>query len=375
RKMGLRGSSTCPLTFEGARVPGDALLGEAGTGHRIAFNVLNVGRLKLGGGCVAGARNVLEIATQYARERKAFGQVIAGFGLVREKLARMAALVYVGEAMTHRTAGLIDERVAAAGAARGTPEHDRATVAAAEEYAAEASILKVWCTEALGWVADEALQIHGGYGFVEEYAVERIFRDQRVNRIFEGTNEINRMLIPGTLLRRAMKGAFPYLEMARAVTGAVSRAEDPRFPPGPLAREQRLAELNKRLAIYAMQAAVDVLGPAIAERQEVLAALADAMMEAYAVDSAVCRALQAPGVRTDPVAEACVRLYALEAHERAQRRARDAVRAAVPEPAACRAHLAGLRTLADEDPVDVLALREQIAEAVVQAGRYPISRE
>jgi alkylation response protein AidB-like acyl-CoA dehydrogenase len=375
RKMGLRGSSTCPLSFDEARIPVENLLGEAGKGHRIAFNVLNVGRLKLGEACVAGARNVMQIALQYARERKAFGQVIAEFGLIREKLARMAALVYAGEAMAHRTAGLIDERVAAAGAAAGTPERAQALVAAAEEYAAEASVLKVWGSEALDWVADEALQIHGGYGFVEEYAVERIYRDNRVNRIVEGTNEINRMLIPGTLLRRAMKGQFPFLDLAGAVTQAVARAELPRFSDGPLARERRLAELNKHLAVYAMQAAVEALGPGIAERQEVLGALADALVEAYALDSAVARALQSPGGWPDPVAEACVRLFAVESHERAHAAARRAVRCAVPDPRACRALLGNLRTLADEDPADLVGLRERIVEASLRAGGYPIRQE
>jgi alkylation response protein AidB-like acyl-CoA dehydrogenase len=375
RKMGLRGSSTCPLSFEDVRIPVGNLLGEAGKGHRIAFNVLNIGRLKLGAGCVAGASHLLQIATQYARERKAFGQVIADFGLVREKLARMAALVYAGEAMTHRTAGMIDERAAASGAAPGTPDHGRALVAAAEEFAAEASILKVWGSEALAWVSDEALQIHGGYGLVEEYAVERVYRDNRANRIVEGTNEINRMLIPGTLLRRAMKGQFPYLDFAATVTQAVARSELPPLSDGPLARERRLAELNKYLAAYALQATVEALGPGIAERQEVLGALADALIEAYALDSAVARALRSPGGRPGPVAEACVRLFAVESHERAHAAAKRAVRAAIPDPRACGPLLAGLRALLDEGPADLVDWRERIVEAALGAGRYSILRE
>ncbi|HSB20747.1 MAG TPA: acyl-CoA dehydrogenase family protein [Anaeromyxobacteraceae bacterium] len=368
RKMGLRGSSTCPLSFEDVRIPVDALLGEAGKGHRIAFNVLNVGRLKLGASCVAGARNVLQIAVQYARGRKAFGQVIADFGLIREKLARMVILVYAGEAMIHRTAGAIDERTAASGTEPGTPAHAEALVAAAEEYAAEASILKVWGSEALDWVADEALQIHGGYGFVEEYAVERIYRDNRVNRIVEGTNEINRMLVPGTLLRRAMKGQYPWQELAAAVSEAVARGEPPRVAEGPLARERRLAELNKYLAVYALQAAVEVLGPGIAERQEVLGALADGLIEAYALDSAVARALRSGG---DGLAEACVQLFAVESHERAHAAARRAVRSAVPDAGACRTLLSGLGTLADEGPADLVSLRERIVEATLRVGRHP----
>jgi alkylation response protein AidB-like acyl-CoA dehydrogenase len=370
-KMGLRGSSTCPLTFEGARIPIGNVLGEIGKGHRIAFNVLNIGRVKLGAACIAGARNVVQLAVGYACERRAFGRAIAGFGLIREKLARMVTLAYVGEAMSHRTAGLIDARTQAAGAAPGTPEHAAAMVAAAEELAAEASILKVWGTEALGVVADEALQIHGGYGFVEEYAIERIYRDARVNRIFEGTNEINRMLVPGTLLRRAMKGLFPYPDLSQAVTRALASGELPQLQAGPLAPERRLAELDKLVAALALTAAVETLGPGLAERQEVLGALADVLIETYAADSAVARALQAPG----PVAEACVALHALEAHERAHAAARRALRATVTDPAGCSAWLGKLRLLLDEEPADLVALREIVVEATLEAGRYPLCLE
>lgn len=372
-KMGIRGSSTCSLVFEDARVPVENLLGEPGKGHRIAFNILNIGRLKLGVACVAGCRGALQLAVEYGRERKAFGQPITEFGLIREKLARMVAQVYVGEAMSYRTTGLIDERVARAGAAYGTPGFDRALIAAVEEYNIEASILKVWGSEALWQVADEALQIHGGYGFVEEYAIERAYRDNRVNRIFEGTNEINRMLIPGTMLKRAMKGQFPLLALARTVGEAVARGELPRLGPGPLARERRIAELGKHLMVYALQAAVETFGPGLSERQEVLAALADVAIEAYAVDSAVARALQsAREGRVDPVAEACVKLYALEAHERAYAQAKRALRTTVTDPVACREHLGRLRRLLDEEPADLTALRETIVARTLEAGRYPL---
>ena len=373
-KMGIRGSSTCPLVFEDAKVPVENLLGEPGKGHRIAFNILNIGRLKLGVGCISGCRGVLQLAVAYGKERKAFGQAITQFGLIREKLARMVATVYVGEAMSYRTTGLIDERMARSPAKHGTPEFDRDLIAAVEEYNIEASILKVWGSEALSQVADEALQIHGGYGFVEEYAIERVYRDSRVNRIFEGTNEINRMLIPGTMLKRAMKGQFPLLELARTVGQAVARGELPRLGLGPLARERRIAELNKYLMVYALQAAVETFGPALTEQQEVLAALADIASEAYAVDSAVARALQsAKGGVLDPVAEACVKLYALESHERAYAHAKKALRATLVESAACREHLDAIRKLFDEDPADVTGLREVIVSRTLEAGKYPLS--
>jgi alkylation response protein AidB-like acyl-CoA dehydrogenase len=370
-KMGIRGSSTCALIFEDAKVPAENLLGEVGKGHRIAFNILNIGRLKLGAACISGARNVIGLAAPYATERKAFGKSISEFGLIREKLARMVALVYVGEAMTYRITGLIDRRMATAGAPRGTPEFDRDLIAAVEEYNVEASILKVWGSEALFQAADEGVQIHGGYGFVEEYPIERVFRDNRVNRIFEGTNEINRLLVPGTLLKRAMKGQFPLLELAQTVSQALERGELPKAGPGPLGREQRVAELNKYMVAYATRVAVESFGPELTEHQEVLGALADVAMEAFAVDSAVARALQAK--KRDPVAEGCVKLYAEEAHQRAYSRARAAVLGAVKDPASARHHLGRLRQLLDEEPGDSVAWREAIVGPTLEQGKYPLS--
>jgi len=318
---------------------------------------------------VAGVRNVLALCVPYARERRAFGKPLCDFGLIREKLARMAALAYVGEAMSYRTTGLIERRAAAGGAAPGTPAFERDLIAAVEEYLVEASILKVWGSEALGQAADEGVQIHGGYGFVEEYAIERVYRDSRVNRIFEGTNEINRMLVPGTMLKRAARGGFPLVELCRAVAEAVARGELPEGGGGRLSREARVAERNKQLFAFAAGVALEALGPAVAERQEVLGALADVAIEAFAVDSAVARALQAPGA----VAEACVRLYAEEAHLRACSRARAAVLAAVPDPARARERLAGLRRLQDDEPVDLVAAREAVAAAALEQGKYPLA--
>jgi len=368
-KMGIRGSSTCPLIFEDAKVPAENLLGEVGKGHRIAFNILNIGRLKLGATCVAGCRNVVALAAPYAKERKAFGKSIADFGLIREKLARMVSLIYVGEAMSYRTTGLIDRRAASGGAARGTPEFERDLIAAVEEYNVEASILKVWGSEALAQVADEGVQIHGGYGFVEEYPIERTYRDSRVNRIFEGTNEINRLLIPGTLLKRAAKGQFPLVALAKRAAQAVEHDDLPPLSGGRLAREKRVAELNKVLFAYATSVASQSLGSALGDRQEVMGALADVAIEAFAVDSAVARALKA---EPDAVADACVKLYAEESHLRAFARARAALLAALPDPAAARPHLARLRKLLDEEPGDLVAWREAIAAPTLEQGRYPL---
>ncbi len=368
-KMGIRGSSTRPLIFEDAMVPAGNLLGEIGKGHRIAFNILNLGRLKLGVTCMAGVRHDIELSANYAKERKAFGKPIAEFGLIREKLARMVALAYVGEAMSYRTTGLIDTRAAAGGATPGTHAYEIDRIAAVEEYNVEASILKVWGSEAHSQASDEGIQIHGGYGFVEEYPIERIYRDSRVNRIFEGTNEINRLLIPGTLLKRAAKGGFPFLDLAKraakaAETGVAAAGT------GRLAREKRVADLNKLLFGYAAGVAAKVLGAAAGERQEVMGALADVAMEAFAVDSAVARALQA---KPDPVADACVSLYAEEAHQRAAQRARAAVQAVLKDPAQARVALEKMRKLVDEEPGDVVAWREAIVGPTVELGRYPLA--
>ncbi len=368
-KMGIRGSSTRPLIFEDAMVPAANLLGEIGKGHRIAFNILNLGRLKLGVTCMAGVRHVIELSANYAKERKAFGKPISEFGLIREKLARMVALAYVGEAMSYRTTGLIDARAAAGGSTPGTRAYEIDRIAAVEEYNVEASILKVWGSEAHSQASDEGIQIHGGYGFVEEYPIERIYRDSRVNRIFEGTNEINRLLIPGTLLKRAAKGGFPFLDLAKRAAKAAESGVAA-AGPGRLGREKRVADLNKLLFGYAAGVAAKVLGASVGERQEVMGALADVAMEAFAVDSAVARALQA---KPDPVADACVSLYAEEAHQRAAQRARAAVLAALKDPAQARVALEKMRRLVDEEPGDVVAWREAIVGPTVELGRYPVA--
>jgi alkylation response protein AidB-like acyl-CoA dehydrogenase len=371
-KMGIRGSSTCPLIFEDAKVPAGNLLGEVGKGHRVAFNILNIGRLKLGVAAVGGCKWAIEQAVRYARERKAFGKALTDFGLIREKIAKMVAQSYVGEAMSYRTTGLVDGRIATSKAARGSSDFDRDVIAAVEEYNIEASILKVWASEALHEVVDEAVQIHGGYGYVEEYPVERMYRDNRVNRIFEGTNEINRMLIPGTMLKRAMKGQFPLLEIAQTVSEALEKGGLPEPGKGPLAHEGRLAELNKYLMVYATRIAVEAFGPELSDHQEVLGALADICMEAYAVDSAVARARQAAAAgKGDPTAEACVRLYAVEAHDRAYLRAKKAVCASVKEPIEAKEHLVRLAKLHDETPYQPTVWREAIVERTLQRDAYP----
>ena len=362
-KVGLRGSSTCQLIFEDGLVPVENVLGEIGKGHKIAFNILNNGRLKLGIGCIGGSKNALEIAAAYAQERKAFGQAIANFPLIREKLAKMVAQIYAVESMGYRTTGMIDAQLA--GLDHDAPDFGKAVMAAAEEYAIESSILKVMGSEICGEIIDEALQIHGGYGYMEEYAVARAWRDQRINRIFEGTNEINRMLVPGMLLKRMMKG-MPLLEWFAQIQEELQKGL-PIFE-GPLADEQRAAEMTKRLAGYAMMVAVNAFGPGIEQRQEARAGLAYVMGVAFAIDSMVGRTLRHEA--DDAARVAAVRLYAHDAWERALSGARKVINAA-SQGDERKTHLAQLEKLYQYVPHDPAELRETIVTQVLASGGYP----
>lgn len=362
-KVGLKGSSTCPLIFENGLVPVENLLGEIGKGHRIAFNILNNGRLKLGIGVLGGCKHAFELAVQYAKERKAFGTPIAGFPLIREKLADMASRIHVLESMGYRTSGAIDERLA--GLDHDADGFGASVMAAAEEYAIESSILKVFGSETLDFVVDESLQIHGGYGYMEEYDIARAYRDARINRIFEGTNEINRMLIPGMLLKRMAKG-MPLLDWFGTIQAELKSGSLPTFE-GLLADEQRAAEMVKRLAGYALMVSVNAFGPGIEKRQEILSALADLCGEAYAIDSVVARTL-AVG-KDDEVRAAICQLYAHGAWERALSSARKVI-CASSKGEELAAHLANLEKLYTFVPRDPAALRETIVEKALEADGY-----
>ncbi|HWE24969.1 MAG TPA: acyl-CoA dehydrogenase family protein [Myxococcales bacterium] len=360
-KLGIRGSSTTPLIFEDCNVPIENVLGEIGKGHKIAFNILNVGRLKLAAFALGGMKYVLREGVQYAAQRKQFGREIAQFALIREKLARVASQIYAVESMTYRASGAIDARLAHSnGSARSTMD-------AIEEYAIEASIMKVAGSEWLFQAIDEVLQIHGGNGFVEDYPIERAYRDNRVNRIFEGTNEINRLLIPGMIFKRAVKGAMPLMA---AVQQLEEELTDPRHFPAPvgrLAAERRGAEMTKRQFVFAAKWAAS-LGPALEERQEVLAALADVAIEAYAMDSVLGRTLATDG---EPLLrDALCRFYCMEARERAYDRARNAIAAIVPKDEV-ESELEQLGRLHKYTPVNSAEVREAIVPALLEHGGYP----
>src|SRR5437660_1847239 len=345
-KMGIRGSSTCPIILNDCKVPVENVLGEIGKGHVIAFNILNVGRFKLGAMCVGGARVALENAVGYAKQRKAFGKVIADFGLVREKLANMAVGVYTGEALVYRTVGMMD--VALGEIDKSGANAAQETRKAIEEYAVECSIIKVWGSEMVDYVVDETVQIYGGYGFVEEYPAERAYRDARINRIFEGTNEINRLIITGFLLKRAMSGQLPLMPaikklMDEVLAGPSSGEEI----DGPLAEERKLVLQAKKLGLFAAGAATQKYMQAIQDQQEIMGAIADMVIESYAMESAVLRAQKIASSQGGSAAAlpiAMTRVYLSQAMERIEAAARKII-AAVADGDMLRTQLAILPRL------------------------------
>jgi len=372
-KMGIRGSSTCPIILNDCKVPAENVLGEIGKGHVIAFNILNVGRFKLGAMCVGGARVALENSVAYAKQRKAFGKVIADFGLVREKLANMAALIYVGESLVYRTVGMMD--VALNEIDKSAVDAAKETRKAIEEYAVECSLIKVWGSEMVDHVVDETVQIFGGYGFVEEYPAERAYRDARINRIFEGTNEINRLIITGFLLKRAMSGQLPLMPaikklMDEVLAGPALGEEI----EGPLSEERKLVAQAKKLSLFAAGAATQKYMQAIQDQQEIMGAIADMVIESYAMESAVLRVQKITSIQGESAAAlpiAMTRVYLSQAMERIEAAARKII-AAVADGDMLRTQLAILRRLAKYEPFNTIELRQQIAAKVIERGKYVI---
>ena len=373
-KLGIRGSSTCPIILNDCKVPAENLLGESGKGHVIAFNILNVGRFKLGAMCVGGARVALENSIGYAKQRKAFGKVIADFGLVREKLANMAVGVYTGESLVYRTVGMMD--VALAEVDKSSANAMQETRKAIEEYAVECSIIKVWGSEMVDYVVDETVQIYGGYGFVEEYPAERAYRDARINRIFEGTNEINRLIITGFLLKRAMSGQLPLMPAIKKLMDEVlsgpSLGEE---LEGPLAEERKLVASAKKLGLFAAGAATQKYMQSIQDQQEIMGAIADMTIETYAMESAVLRAqkiVERQGESAAALPIAMTRVYLSQAMETIEAAAKKVI-AAVADGDMLRTQLAILRRLAKHEPFNVIELRQQIAQKVIERGKYTLA--
>jgi butyryl-CoA dehydrogenase len=373
-KLGIRGSSTCPLVLQDCQVPAANLLGEAGKGHHIAFNVLNVGRFKLGVACIGGARHALAAMIRYANQRRAFGKAISEFGLIQRKISASATRLYAAESMAYRTVGMID-----AGLARLSQDlahSPRETQRRIEEYAVECSILKVYGSEMLTLVADELIATMGGYGYVEEYPAERFYRDARINRIFEGTNEINVLIITGWIMKRALSGQLPLLPAIKKLMDEVT--QPPSFDASsgadePLAREAEALASTKKIALFCAGVASQRFMTALQDQQEVMADLAAIVMQVYAFESALLRARKLAKAKrpSAEVAAAMTGLLADETIALAEQAARR-VLAACAEGDLLRTQLAILRRLARFAPADAVGLSRTIARHAIQLERYPL---
>jgi alkylation response protein AidB-like acyl-CoA dehydrogenase len=373
-KLGIRGSSTCPLILEDCVVPAENVLGVIGQGHKIAFNILNIGRWKLGVGGVGGAKYCLELGIKYARERKQFGKPIAEFDLIRKKIGNIATQIFVGESMAFRTAGLIDTRRAAID--RKAPDAAKKEIDAIEEHAIEASIIKVYGSEMLFWAADETLQIFGGAGYITDYPIERVSRDARINRIFEGTNEINRLLVPGTLLKRALQGRLGLMGLVGKVQQELADATkiDRTIPSEPLALERQRCDFAKRATAYAASIGVQKYMQGISEKQELLGVLADCLIWIFAMDSVVTRTRQLverQGEQKSQVAIWMTQLYVAQYHERVF----DALREMLMWISQDEEWGRGIRDINSYytlHRVNTFSLRRKIAKHVIEAGGYAL---
>jgi len=370
-KMGIHGSSTTPIFLENCMVPKENVLHEIGRGHIVAFNVLNAGRFTLGASGVGGSKYVLMTASKYSKERKAFGKQIGEFGLMREKLAEMAIQIFAVESMIYRTAGNLE---AAMHAASGSGDKAQNTMKVLEEYAIESSISKVYGSEMLDFVVDEGVQIFGGYGFHEDYPVCRAYRDSRVNRIFEGTNEINRMLIIQMLMKRAMGGQLALIPAAMKLADEILAG--PSFeeaPEGVLAEETRTIANAKKMFLQAAGGAVQKFREKLADEQELIGALANVVMEIYAMESSLLRAQKAAASKGEAASSAMIdaaRVFIADAAERVDHEAKRAI-AAVHEGDMLTTQMAVLKRFGKRPAVDTIALRRRIAAAVQSQDRYP----
>ncbi|MGD0457888.1 MAG: acyl-CoA dehydrogenase family protein [Terriglobia bacterium] len=372
-KMGIRGSSTTPLNLENVPVPVENLLGEIGKGHLIAFNILNVGRLKLGAGCVGACKYLLLEALKWAKEREAFGRKIADFGLIKEKLGEMIVRTFAIESVSYRTTGMIDSLLE--GIDQGAPAAPKQIMEALQEYAVECSILKVMGTEALHYVTDETVQIFGGYGFSSDYEVERTYRDQRVNRIFEGTNEINRLLITDMLMKRSMKGQLALIPAARKLLDEIlgMGPGEELLDDQPLGEETKLVEGAKKVALLVAGSAVERFLMGLEKEQEVIGVLSNLVMDVYAMESLLLRTLKklsARGTESSAAEVAATRVFIYDACDRTDVEAHRAL-ARIAEGDTLRAQLAMLRRFLRRTPPDTIELRRRVADRALDLNRYP----
>jgi hypothetical protein len=360
-KMGIQGSSTTAIYFDNVKVPVENVLGEVGRGHVIAFNILNIGRLKLGPAVMGAAKNILSISIKYAKQRKAFGMPIASFGAIQHKLAEMAIRIFATESMAWRVVGLIQSQLSGAG--HDSADSAKVELKAAEEYAAECSMVKVFAAEMLDYVADEGVQIHGGYGFHQDYAVERYYRDARINRLFEGTSEINRLVISGMPLKRAARGLLPLLEAAQKELRNSGQPDEAGTDP-----EMRLVRNAKRLSLFTLGVAYQKHGAELEKRQEEVMGLSDLFMETFAMESTLlrCRNLAADGKSG---AHDICRVFLRDAMTRMQAASQN-VLGACSSGDDLERNMYRLRSYAGYTTVNAIALRRSIAERLLSSERY-----
>ncbi|MBA4532602.1 acyl-CoA dehydrogenase family protein [Brevibacillus halotolerans] len=371
KKMGIKGSSTRTVIFEDAKVPVENLLGEQGKGHVIAFNILNVGRYKLAVGTVGSAKRALDIATEYAKERKQFKTPIANFPLIQNKLASMAAKVYASESSVYRTVGMFDSSLSSLGE---KANDGREVAKAIADYAIECSINKVFSSEVLDFCVDEGVQIHGGYGFMSEYEIENMYRDSRINRIFEGTNEINRLLIPGTLVKKAMKGELPLLQAASGLQEELMSYYPSELEEAPLAVEKHLLEMTRKIILMVAGSALMKYQKQLDQEQELLAIAADMLIELYAMDSAVKRtekAITKNGADKEQHKLNLTTVFVHEAFDRIEQGAKEAL-AGMEEGDDLRLRLSILKKLTRRDPINSIGLKRQIAAHVLEKNGYAV---
>lgn len=373
KKMGIKSSSTCPLFFEDVKVPVENVLGEVGRGHVIAFNILNIGRFKLGAGCLGAAKEAIELSVKYAGERKQFGKALTEFSLIGNKLADMNIRTYVTESMVYRTSGLVDNVLKDIDYKQ--PDSGQLMAKAITEYALECSINKVFASEVLDFVSDEGVQIHGGYGFTQEYKIERIYRDSRINRIFEGTNEINRLLIPGTLLKRAAKGELPLMQKAKALQADLMSIVSMPESGEAMEREEHLVQMAKKIFLMLGGLAAQKYVTSLEQHQEILSNLADLMIAVYAMESTMLRTRKLMAKEGEAKAKLAMQMTTVYLHEAfadIERTAKETL-AAMESGDVLRTQLSILKKLAKSSPIDGVGIKREIAARVIQAEKYVVS--
>lgn len=373
KKMGIKGSSTCPLFFEDVKVPVENVLGEIGRGHIIAFNILNIGRFKLGAGCLGASKEAIELSVKYASERKQFGKALTTFTLIGNKLADMNIATYVTESMVYRTSGLVDSALKDIDYMQ--PDSGQLMAKAIAEYALECSINKVFASEALDFVADEGVQIHGGYGFTQEYKIERIYRDSRINRIFEGTNEINRLLIPGMLLKKAAKGELPLMQKAQALQAELMSIVTMPDSGEATALEGHLVSMSKKVFLMVGGLAAQKYGTSLEQQQEILSNLADLMILVYAMESALLRTRKLIAKSGEEKAKLAMQMTSVYVHETLAdiERIAKSTLAAMESGDMLRTQLSILKKLTKSSPIDAISIKREIAARVIQAEKYAVS--